>query len=59
MKNGLAVSEEMPFEEKIDKNLFLALAAILCNAAESLEQFWKKTIQGTFLWNLVKIRYAA
>ena len=35
--------------------LFIALAAILFNVAESFEQFWKRVTQETFLYNYFKI----
>ena len=35
--------------------LFIALAAILFNIAESFEQFWKRITQGTFLYYYFKI----
>ena len=35
--------------------LFIALAAILFNIAESFEQFWKRVTQETFLYNYFKI----
>ena len=35
--------------------LFIALAAILFNIAEFLEQFWKRVTQGTFLYYYFKI----
>ena len=35
--------------------LFLALAAILFNVAESFEQFWLRVTQETFLYNYFKI----
>ena len=43
--------------EEVVKSLFLfiALAAILFNVAESFEQFWKRVTQGTFLCNYFKI----
>ena len=43
--------------EEVDKSLFLfiAMAAILFNVAEFFEQFWKRVIQGTFLYNYFKI----
>ena len=43
--------------EEVVKSLFLfiALAAILFNVAESFEQFWYKVIQETFLYNYFKI----
>ena len=44
--------------EEVVKRLFLfiALAAILFNIAESFEQFWKRVTQGTFLYYYFKIR---
>ena len=43
--------------EEVVKSLFLfiALAAILFNVAESFEQFWHKVCQETFLYNYFKI----
>ena len=43
--------------EKVVKSLFLfiALAAILSNIAESFEQFWLRVTQETFLYNYFKI----
>ena len=43
--------------EEVVKSLFLfiALAAILFNVAESFEQFWKKVTQETFLYIHFKI----
>ena len=43
--------------EEVVKRLFLfiALAAILFNIAESFEQFWKRVTQETFLYNYLKI----
>ena len=43
--------------EKVVKSsfLFIALAAILFNIAESFEQFWARVIQETFLYNYLKI----
>ena len=35
--------------------LFIALAAILFNVAESFEQFWQRVTQETFLYNYFKI----
>ena len=35
--------------------LFIALAAILFDVAESFEQFWKRVTQGTFLYSYFKI----
>ena len=35
--------------------LFIAMAAILFNKAESFEQFWKWVTQVTFLYNYFKI----
>ena len=35
--------------------LFIALAAILFNVAESFEQFWNRVTQETFLYNYFKI----
>ena len=35
--------------------LFIALAAILFNIAESFEQFWYRITQGTFLYYYFKI----
>ena len=43
--------------EEVVKSLFLfiALAAILFNVAESFEQFWQKVTQEAFLYNYFKI----
>ena len=43
--------------EEVVKSLFLfiALAAILFNIAESFEKFWKRVTQGTFLYYYFKI----
>ena len=43
--------------EEVVKSLFLfiALAAILFNVAQSLEQFWWRVTQETFLYNYFKI----
>ena len=43
--------------EEVVKSLFLfiALAAILFNIAESFEKFWKRVTQETFLYNYFKI----
>ena len=43
--------------EEVVKSLFLfiALAAILFNIAESFEQFWQRVTQETFLYNYFKI----
>ena len=43
--------------EEVVKSLFLfiALAAILFNTAESFEQFWQRVTQETFLYNYFKI----
>ena len=43
--------------EEVVKSSFLsiALAAILFNLAESLEQFWSRVTQETFLYNYFKI----
>ena len=43
--------------EEVVKSLFLfiALAAILFNVAESFEQFWQRVTQQTFLYNYFKI----
>ena len=43
--------------EEVAKSLFLfiALAAILFNVAESFEQFWYWVTQETFLYNYFKI----
>ena len=43
--------------EEIVKSLFLfiALAAILFNVAESFEQFWERVTQEAFLYNYFKI----
>ena len=35
--------------------LFIALAAILFNVAESFEQFWQRVSQEAFLYNYFKI----
>ena len=35
--------------------LFIALAAILFNVAESFEQFWQRVTQEAFLYNYFKI----
>ena len=37
--------------------LFIALAAILFNVAESFEQFWLRVTQETFLYNYFKIHF--
>ena len=42
-------------EEVIKIFLFIALAAILFNIAESFDQFWYRVIQETFLNNYFKI----
>ena len=45
------------FVEEVVKCLFLfiALAAILFNVAESFEQFWQRVTQETFPYNYFKI----
>ena len=45
--------------EEVVKSLFLfiALAAILFNVAESFEQFWLRVTQETFLYNYFKIHF--
>ena len=45
--------------EEVVKSLFLfiALAAILFNIAESFEQFWKRVTQETFLYYYFKIHF--
>ena len=47
--------------EEVSKSLFLfiAMAAILFNVivAESLEQFWLRVTQETFLYNYFKIHF--
>ena len=45
--------------EEVVKSLFLfiALAAILFNVAESFEKFWQRATQETFLYNYFKIHY--
>ena len=37
--------------------LFIALAAILFNVAESFEQFWYRVTQEAFLYNYFKIQF--
>ena len=37
--------------------LFIAMAAILFNVAESFEQFWLRVTQETFLYNYFKIHF--
>ena len=61
-------SRELPKEPSLFQNLstdlaevvkslflFIALAAILFDVAESFEQFWKRVNQETFLYNYFKI----
>ena len=45
--------------EEVVKSLFLfiAMAAILFNVAESFEQFWLRVTQETFLYNYFKIHF--
>ena len=45
--------------EEVIKSLFLfiAMAAILFNVAESFEQFWLRVTQETFLFNYFKIHF--
>ena len=45
--------------EEVVKSLFLfiALAAILFNVAESFEQFWLRVTQEIFLYNYFKIHF--
>ena len=51
MKKFQNLSTDLAKEVVKSLFLFIALAAILFNVAESCEQFWKRVIQETFLYN--------
>ena len=53
---GPVVSDKKIFYVFSEKNLFFGSVTQICNGPEPFEQLWKKTIQGSFLWSLVKIQ---